>query len=240
VSYSNKGSDDGPSPDLGAAGDRAGSGICESASNAESATNPSTWRVKSRSARSSARSALYYQRPGQSSPWEGGPTVIITPNLEMGNLLYNLYATRYPEAKKTVGTLRYPFFEPWRCRWTPHPEDIRLSVKASVLRMHKFGAMEAHSPRHVLPPLSRVGHQPGFHLDQDQCARGRGRVLYRELAALRRRSGRLRRQGYIGSVRVSQDIVLKALSSHGFAPLTSMRWPVVVACCAPSVTERTA
>ena len=42
---------------------------------------------------------MYYQKH-RNMPWEGGPNVIICPNLDMGNLLYHLYGTRFPTAKK--------------------------------------------------------------------------------------------------------------------------------------------
>jgi butyrate kinase len=85
----------------------------------------------------SQRSAMYYQQDRE-TPWEGGPNVIICPNLEMGNLLYHLYAARFPTAKKfpALFGLRFRGVDlPMDCT----PEDIRLAVKASAVRMHRFG-----------------------------------------------------------------------------------------------------
>lgn len=90
------------------------------------------------SAALSARSAMYYQH-GRGTGWSGGPSVIISPNLDMGNLLYHLYATRFPGAKK------FPLLFGVRFRGVALPmdcatEDVRLAVKAAVLRSHRFGA----------------------------------------------------------------------------------------------------
>lgn len=90
------------------------------------------------SAALSARSAKYYEH-GSGAGWKGSPNVIISPNLDMGNLLYHLYATRFPTAKK------FPMLFGVRFRGVALPmdcasEDVRLAVKAAVLRTHKFGA----------------------------------------------------------------------------------------------------
>lgn len=90
------------------------------------------------SAALSARSAMYYQH-GRGDAWKGSPNVIISPNLDMGNLLYHLYATRFPTAKK------FPMLFGLRFRGVALPmdcaaEDVRLAVKAAVLRTHRFGA----------------------------------------------------------------------------------------------------
>jgi len=84
----------------------------------------------------SHRSAMYYR--SASEDWPGPPNVIICPNLDMGNLLFHLYSVRFPAAKK------FPVFFALRfggvdlamdCK----PEDIRLAVKASIVRMLKYG-----------------------------------------------------------------------------------------------------
>jgi butyrate kinase len=79
---------------------------------------------------------MYYRSRLES--WPGPPNVIICPNLDMGNLLYHLYAVRFPTAKK------FPVFFALHfggvdLAMDSSPEDIRLAVKASVLRMHKYG-----------------------------------------------------------------------------------------------------
>ena len=68
----------------------------------------------------------------------GGTNVIISPNLETGNLLYHLYAARFPTAKKFPVIFGVAFRGvdlPMDCT----PEDVRLAVKASVLRLQRDG-----------------------------------------------------------------------------------------------------
>ena len=138
VSYSNRGSDEGPSPELV----RQATALVP-ALLAERATKGERYRsiriqgeVKV-SVALSQRSATYYQ-PGQEVPWHGAANVIICPNLDMGNLLYHLYATRFPNAKKfpVMFGLRFKGVD---LAMDCTPEDIRLAVKSSVLRMYRYG-----------------------------------------------------------------------------------------------------
>jgi butyrate kinase len=84
----------------------------------------------------SRRSAGLYHAEGL--PWEGGPNVIVCPNLDMGNLLYHLYATRFPGARK-FPVMFGVRFQGVDLAMDCTPEDIRLAVKASVLRLHHYG-----------------------------------------------------------------------------------------------------
>ena len=72
----------------------------------------------------------------------------------MGNLLYNLYATRFPGARKfpvMFGLLFQGVDLPMDCT----PEDIRLAVKASVLRLHHYGTWK-RTPRDTFFRRHRV------------------------------------------------------------------------------------
>ena len=137
VSYSNRGSDEGPSPELVRQAADLVPGILEQ--RIAQGERYRSIRIRGEvkvSVALSRRSAGLYQ--ADSLPWEGGPNVIVCPNLDMGNLLYHLYATRFPEAKKfpVLFGLRFQGVDlPMDCT----PEDIRLAVKASVMRLHAFG-----------------------------------------------------------------------------------------------------
>jgi butyrate kinase len=145
VSYSNRGSDEGPSPELV----RQATALVPEvlAERIAHGSRYGTIQIQGEvkmSVALSQRSAIYHQlkRPVQ---WGGGPNVIICPNLEMGNLLYHLYAARYPGAKKfpALFGLRFRGVDlPMDCT----PEDVRLAVKASVLRMYRFGEWQ-RTPR---------------------------------------------------------------------------------------------
>jgi butyrate kinase len=138
VSYSHRGSDEGPSPDLVR---QATSLVPEIlAERVKIGARYASIRIQGEvkiSVALSRRSAMYYQEK-PSGAGEGGTNIIICPNLEMGNLLYNLYATRYPGARKfpVMFGLRFRGVDLARDSTT---EDVRLAVKASVLRLHRFG-----------------------------------------------------------------------------------------------------
>jgi butyrate kinase len=135
VSYSHKGSDEGPSPvmirqamtrvpELLAARARKGRRY---------ASIRITGEVKI-SAAISQRSAQLYSEAGLT----GGTNVIICPNLETGNLLFHLYGSRFPSAKKFAvifGIGSRGVDVAIDCS----PEDARLAVKATLLRLHRYG-----------------------------------------------------------------------------------------------------
>ncbi len=137
VSYSNRGSDEGPSPELvRQAADLVPGILAERIKHAQRYASIHIRGEVKVSVALSRRSADLYHADGL--PWEGGPNVIVCPNLDMGNLLYHLYATRFPEAKKfpvMFGLWFQGVDLPMDCT----PEDIRLAVKASVMRLHHYG-----------------------------------------------------------------------------------------------------
>lgn len=137
VSYSNRGSDEGPSPQLvRAAADLVPEILAERIRHAERYRSIHIRGEVKVSVALSRRSADLYHADGL--PWEGGSNVIVCPNLDMGNLLYHLYATRFPEARKfpvMFGLWFQGVDLPMDCT----PEDIRLAVKASVMRLHHYG-----------------------------------------------------------------------------------------------------
>jgi len=137
VSYSNRGSDEGPSPELvRRAADLVPEILAERIRHSKRYSSIHIRGEVKVSVALSRRSAGLYHAEGL--PWEGGPNVIVCPNLDMGNLLYNLYATRFPGARKfpVMFGLRFQGVDlPMDCT----PEDIRLAVKASVMRLHAYG-----------------------------------------------------------------------------------------------------
>jgi butyrate kinase len=135
VSYSHRGSDEGPSPETVR---KALALIPELLARRVSiahryASIRITGEVKF-SAAISRRSAELYGMNGAAS----GTNVIISPNLETGNLLYHLYAARFPTAKK-FPVLFGVAFRGVDLAIDCTPEDVRLAVKASVLRLQRAG-----------------------------------------------------------------------------------------------------
>ncbi|MFB3852930.1 MAG: butyrate kinase [Vicinamibacterales bacterium] len=154
VSYSNRGSDEGPSPELV----RQATALVPDvlAERVKMGARYQSIRIEGEvkiSVALSRRSAMYYHEAAVESV-QGGTNVIICPNIEMGNLLYHLYATRYPSAKK------FPVMFGLRFRGVDlamdsSPEDVRLAVKASLLRLHRFGAWQ-RTPRDTFFRRHRV------------------------------------------------------------------------------------
>jgi butyrate kinase len=137
ISYSNRGSDEGPSPErVRKAMELVPEILAERVRiGPRYGTIRITGEVKVSVALSQRSAELYgVAHDG----WQGGTNVIIAPNLETGNLLYHLYAVRVPTAKKfpvIFGVHFRGIDMPMDCT----PEDIRLAVKASILRLHRFG-----------------------------------------------------------------------------------------------------
>lgn len=137
VSYSNRGSDEGPSPELV----RQATRLVPALLAERAARDPrySTIQIEGEvklSVALSQRSAMYYQH-GMPTDWQEGANVIVCPNLDMGNLLYHLFATRNPSAKKfpvMIGVRSRGIDLAMDCT----PEDVRLAVKAAVLRLHRL------------------------------------------------------------------------------------------------------
>jgi butyrate kinase len=138
VSYSNRGSDEGPSPEMVRQASELVPEIL--AERIRRGRRYASIRIEGEvkvSVALSRRSATYYQR-GQETTFIGGTNVIIAPNLDLGNFLFHLYATRFPGAKKfaVVFGIRFQGVD---LPMDVSAEDATLAVKASILRLHRFG-----------------------------------------------------------------------------------------------------
>ncbi len=135
VSYSHRGSDEGPSPEMVRGALAMVPRLLEKRVTVGQryASIRITGEVKF-SAAISRRSAELYGTEGL----VGGTNVIIGPNLETGNLLYHLYAARFPTAKK-FPVLFGVAFRGVDLAIDCTPEDVRLALKASVLRLQRDG-----------------------------------------------------------------------------------------------------
>ena len=175
VSYSHRGSDEGPSPDMVRRALALIPGLLEKRAKVGEryATIRITGEVKF-SAAISRRSAELYGTEGLA----GGTNVIIGPNLETGNLLYHLYASRFPTAKK-FPVIFGVAFRGVDLAIDCTPEDVRLAVKASVLRLQRDGRWtrtpkDTFFRRHrvlVLNPGSTSTRIGVFEADQETFAR---------------------------------------------------------------------
>ena len=154
VSYSNRGSDEGPSPDMVRKATELVPAIL--AERVRLGRRYAAIRIEGEvkvSVALSRRSAAMYRR-GQEHTFLGGANVIIAPNLELGNFLYHLYATRYPTAKK-FAVMFGMRFKGVDLSMDCMAEDAILGVKASILRLHRFGHWR-RTPKDTFFPRHRI------------------------------------------------------------------------------------
>ncbi|MDD5630366.1 MAG: butyrate kinase, partial [Elusimicrobia bacterium] len=132
VSYSHKGSDEGPSPAMiRKAMERIPELLAARAAKGQRYASIRIAGEVKISAAISRRSSALYGEAGLT----GGTNVIICPNLETGNLLFHIYGARFPEAKKFaaifgVGSRGVDL------AIDCSPEDVRFDIKASLVRLH--------------------------------------------------------------------------------------------------------
>ncbi len=154
VSYSHKGSDEGASPELVRQATRLVPEIL--AERIQSGERYKTINIEGEvkiSTALSRRSAMYY-RGDAAETLSGRTNVIIAPNLDLGNLLFHLYSTRYPDAKKFAAMYGIRF-KGVDLPMDSTAKDAELAIKANILRMHKFGHWD-RTPRDTFFPRRRI------------------------------------------------------------------------------------
>jgi butyrate kinase len=74
-------------------------------------------------------------------PVAGNANVLIVPNLDVGNLLYHIYRTRYQDGQNVliIGGLKNQALDFSR---SSTPEDVAMGAKALILRMYKSGRFQ--------------------------------------------------------------------------------------------------
>ena len=214
VSYSNKGSDEGPSPDLVR---RASALVPEIlADRIKRGHRYSTINIEGEvkiSVAISRRSAHLY-RKGQEKSFVGGTNVLIVPNLDTGNLLFHLYATRYPDAKK-FSVMFGIRFQGVDLPMDSTAEDAVLGVKACVLRLHRFKHW-SRTPKDTFFPRHRIlAINPGSTSTKIAVYEGE---LERFSQEIQHSSAEL--EPYEGKRIVEQygmrkDVILSTLGNHG-------------------------
>jgi butyrate kinase len=214
VSYSNRGSDEGPSPELvRKAMALIPDVLAERVDKGERYRTISIQGEVKVSVALSQRSAMYHSADHEAR-WAGGPNVIICPNLEMGNLLYHLYAARFPEAKKfpAMFGLRFRGVDlPMDCT----PEDIRLAIKASVLRMYRFGEWK-RTPRDTFFHRHRVlAVNPGSTSTKIGVFEGEEERFTVELQHTAEELLPFEGKGITEQYAFRKEIITRALADHG-------------------------
>lgn len=155
VSYSNRGGDEGPSPLLVREATRLLPKIiaerCEKGARYCSIDIEGEVKIN---VALSKRSAQLYRKGGVGADDYHGTNVLITPNLDTGNLLFHLFSTRYPEARK-FGVVFGIRFRGVDLPMDVEPVDAALAVKAAILRLQKFG-MWRRTERDTFFPRPRI------------------------------------------------------------------------------------
>lgn len=214
VSYSNKGSDEGPSPELvRRASELVPEILAERITHGQRYSTIHLEGEVKISVAISRRSAHLYRR-GQEDAFIGGTNVIIVPNLDTGNLLFHLYATRYPEARK-FSVMFGIRFQGVDLPMDSDARDATLAVKSATLRMHKFGHW-SRTPKDTFFPRHRIlAINPGSTSTKIAVYEG-DQVRFAEEI----KHGAAELKPYEGKRIVEQyqmrkDVILRVLADHG-------------------------
>ncbi|RKZ27867.1 butyrate kinase [bacterium] len=216
VSHSNRGSDEGPSPELVRKAAALVPGVL--AKRIKLGERYKSIHIEGEvkvNVALSRRSAAYYMKR-EERDWAGLVNVIICPNLDLGNLLYHLYATRYPEAKKfpVLCGLRFKGIDlPMDCT----PEDAILAVKANTLRMHRFGEWR-RTPKDTFFKRYRIlAINPGSTSTKISVYEGDIEAFSEELKHEPEELAPFKGKSIMEQYSFRKEVVLKALLNHGLS-----------------------
>ncbi|MBI5623791.1 MAG: butyrate kinase [Elusimicrobia bacterium] len=215
VCYSHKGSDEGSSPEMV----RRAMPIVEKllAERVARAPRYASIRIAGEvkiSAAISRRSAELY---GGGEDFGGGTNVIIVPNLETGNLLYHLYASRYPDARK------FPVLFGLKFRGVDlakdcSPEDVRLAVKAGVLRLAKDGRWDCTPKDTFFRRLRVLAVNPGSTSTKIAVYEGEREVFSEEVRHSAEELAPFAGRGVVEQYPMRKAAVAAALERRGLKP----------------------
>jgi len=214
VSYSNKGSDSGPSPELVR---RAADLVPDIlADRIRLGRRYNSIRIEGEVKVSVAlsRRAAHFYRKGQEHTFIGGTNVIIAPNLDTGNLLFHLYATRFPRAKK-FGVMFGIRFQGVDLPMDSTAEDAVLAVKASILRLQRFGHWN-RTPKDTFFPRHRIlAINPGSTSTKIAVYEGEEERFSEEIQHGAEELLPFEGEKIVSQYRFRQEIVRKTLADHG-------------------------
>ncbi|MBU8871027.1 MAG: butyrate kinase [Gemmatimonadales bacterium] len=217
VSYSNRGSDEGPSPELVRKATELVPEVL--ADRIKLGQRYETIRIEGEvkiSVAMSRRSAHLYRRGQGESHFVGGTNVIIVPNLDTGNLLFHLYATRYPTAKKfsVMFGIRFQAVDlPMDCT----AEDAMLGVKACILRMHKFGHWSRTPKDTFFPRYRTLAINPGSTSTKIAVFEGELERFTQEIEHSAEELKPFEGKRIVEQYEMRRDVVLAALADHGIS-----------------------
>ena len=214
TSYSHKGSDEGPSADLVREATKILPDVL--AERITKGERYGTINIEGEvkiSCAISRRSAMYYHIDDENG-FTGRTNVLIAPNLDLGNMLYHLYASRHPDAKKfpIVFGVRFKGVD---LAMDSTPEDAMLGIKANLLRLHKFGHWQ-RTPRDTFFPRKRIlAINPGSTSTKISIYEGDLERFATELQHSAAELEPYESHGIVAQYGFRKDAILKALSDNG-------------------------
>ena len=162
-----------------------------------------------------------------SATWEGSPNVIICPNLDMGNLLYHLYATRFPDGEEVPGHVR-PALPRRRPGHGLHARGHPAGGQGLGAAHAPLRRVEAHAAGHLLPRATACWPStPARPRPRSRVYEGEEERFTDRAAALGRGAAAVRGQDASPSSSPSaRSVIAQALADHGLdASPTSTRSP---------------
>lgn len=214
VSYSNRGSDEGPSPELvRRAAEMVPRILAERVALGQRYESIRIEGEVKISVALSQRAAHLYRR-GQETDFVGGTNVLIVPNLDTGNLLFHLYATRYPEARKfsVMFGLRFQGVD---LPMDSTAADAATAIKASVLRLHRFGHWQ-RTPKDTFFPRHRIlAVNPGSTSTKIAVYEGDIEAFTTEIQHTAGELQPFEGRRIVEQYAMRKELVLKALAEHG-------------------------
>lgn len=216
VSYSNKGSDEGPSPELVRRASELVPDIL--ADRVTRGRRYASIRIEGEvkiSVALSRRAAHLYRR-GQETGFVGGTNVLIVPNLDTGNLLFHLYATRYPEARK-FSVMFGIRFQGVDLTMDSTAADATLGVKAAVLRLHRFRHWR-RTPKDTFFPRHRIlAINPGSTSTRIAVYEGDQERFSEEIPHTADELKPFEGRRVVEQYALRKDIILHSLADHGLS-----------------------
>ena len=212
VSYSHKGSDEGPSPVMiRKAMERVPELLAARAAKGQRYASMRIAGEVKISAAISRRSSELYGEAGLT----GGTNVIICPNLETGNLLFHLYGSRFPEAKKFAvifGVGSRGVDVAIDCS----SEDVRLDVKASLVRLHHRYGRRRHLLKDTFFRRFRVlAINPGSTSTKIAVYEGETETFVQEIQHAREELAPFAGKKITEQYAMRKEAVLRALQDRG-------------------------
>lgn len=217
VSYSNKGSDEGGSPDLVRKASELVPALLEKMAlkDKKYGSIKIVGEVKV-SAVLSKRSASHYLRhDSKAEDLAGRYNVIICPNIELGNFMYHFFSSNFPYAGK-ISAICGAGFRIVDLAMDCTADDIRLSVKANLLRHHRTGNWK-ETPRDTLFRKYRIlAVNPGSTSTKIALYEGDRECFTEEIQHSAEELKPYEGKPIVSQFSFRKDIILRTLKEKGF------------------------